>query len=142
MVGRLGIAAATVVAAPPEGQDEVTKTLFVNPIAAQEEGVVKGMSRGDVQHHATLCIAAYGFLISERETIPPSGVRSGGLFQTPRLSKDHRPRGSAAAHRTSHPKLYRNHATTIERRACKPTLAMSLLRPTDEERQVTKFVAQ
>jgi SRSO17 transposase len=22
-------------------------------------------------HHATLCIAAYGFLISERETIPP-----------------------------------------------------------------------
>jgi len=50
MVGRLGIDAATVVAAPPEGQDEVTKTLFVNPIAAQEEGVVKGMSRGDVQH--------------------------------------------------------------------------------------------
>ena len=27
-------------------------------------------------HHATLCIAAYGFLISERETIPPSGTRS------------------------------------------------------------------
>ena len=24
-------------------------------------------------HHATLCIAVYGFLISERETIPPSG---------------------------------------------------------------------
>ena len=24
-------------------------------------------------HHATLCIAAYGFLVSERETIPPSG---------------------------------------------------------------------
>ena len=27
-------------------------------------------------HHATLCIAAYGFLISERETISPSGPRS------------------------------------------------------------------
>ena len=25
-------------------------------------------------HHATLCIAAYGFLISERETIPPLSV--------------------------------------------------------------------
>jgi SRSO17 transposase len=22
-------------------------------------------------HHATLCIAAYGFMVSERETIPP-----------------------------------------------------------------------
>jgi hypothetical protein len=28
-----------------------------------------------VYHHATLCIAAYGFLISERETISPSGYR-------------------------------------------------------------------
>jgi SRSO17 transposase len=110
----------------------------------QEIGLGHFEGRGwrGLHHHATLCIAAYGFLISERETIPPSGGRAGGLFQTPRLSKDHRPRGSAAAHRTSHPKLYRNHATTIERRACKPTLAMSLLRPTDEERQVTKFVTQ
>jgi hypothetical protein len=24
-------------------------------------------------HHATLCIAAYGFLISEKATLPPSG---------------------------------------------------------------------
>jgi SRSO17 transposase len=48
-------------------------------------------------HHATLCIAAYGFLIAERATIPPSGPRSATPFQTPRLPDDYRPRGSALA---------------------------------------------
>jgi SRSO17 transposase len=48
-------------------------------------------------HHATLCIAAYGFLISERETIPPSGSRSTALFKTPALPDGYRPRGSALA---------------------------------------------
>ena len=48
-------------------------------------------------HHATLCIAAYGFLISERAAIPPSGPRSTALFQTPVLPGDYRPRGAALA---------------------------------------------
>jgi SRSO17 transposase len=48
-------------------------------------------------HHATLCIAAYGFLISERETIPPSGTRSAALFSPPPISPGYRPRGSAIA---------------------------------------------
>jgi len=48
-------------------------------------------------HHATLCIAAYGFLISERETIPPSGPRSTPVFQKSVLSDSYRPRGSALA---------------------------------------------
>jgi SRSO17 transposase len=48
-------------------------------------------------HHATLCIAAYGFLISERETIPPSGPRSSSLLQAPALPNGYRPRGSALA---------------------------------------------
>jgi SRSO17 transposase len=48
-------------------------------------------------HHATLCIAAYGFLIAERATIPPSRARSTALFQTPALPKGYRPRGSALA---------------------------------------------
>src|SRR5947208_12315520 len=37
----------------------------------QEVGLGHFEGRG-FHHHATLCIAAYGFLISERETIPPS----------------------------------------------------------------------
>ena len=48
-------------------------------------------------HHATLCIAAYGFLISERETIPPSGARSAGLFPQPAIPDSYRPRGAALA---------------------------------------------
>ena len=40
----------------------------------QEVGLGQFEGRGwrGFHHHATLCIAAYGFLISERETIPPS----------------------------------------------------------------------
>jgi SRSO17 transposase len=41
----------------------------------QEVGLGHYEGRGwrGFHHHATLCIAAYGFLISEKETIPPSG---------------------------------------------------------------------
>ncbi|MCX7350028.1 MAG: IS701 family transposase, partial [Alphaproteobacteria bacterium] len=44
----------------------------------QEVGLGHFEGRGwrGFHHHATLCIAAYGFLISERETIPPCGLRS------------------------------------------------------------------
>jgi SRSO17 transposase len=41
----------------------------------QETGLGHYEGRGwpGFHHHGTLCIAAYGFLISERERIPPSG---------------------------------------------------------------------
>ena len=48
-------------------------------------------------HHATLCIAAYGFLIAERARIPPSGPRSATPIQVLDLPQDYRPRGSARA---------------------------------------------
>ena len=65
----------------------------------QEVGLGHFEGRGwrGFHHHATLCIAAYGFLISERETIPPSGPRPATLFQTPALPEGYRPRGSALA---------------------------------------------
>jgi SRSO17 transposase len=65
----------------------------------QEVGLGHYEGRGwrGFHHHATLCIAAYGFLISERVTIPPSRGRSTALFQTPVLPDDYRPRGSALA---------------------------------------------
>ena len=48
----------------------------------QEVGLGHFEGRGwlGFHHHATMCIAAYGFLISETETIPPSGPRSAGLL--------------------------------------------------------------
>jgi SRSO17 transposase len=65
----------------------------------QETGLDHFEGRGwrGFHHHATLCIAAYGFLIAERATIPPSGPRSAAPFQAPRLPDDYRSRGSALA---------------------------------------------
>jgi SRSO17 transposase len=65
----------------------------------QELGLGHYEGRGwrGFHHHATLCIAAYGFLIAERAMIPPSGPRSTALFQTPALPDSYRPRGSALA---------------------------------------------
>jgi SRSO17 transposase len=48
-------------------------------------------------HHATLCIAAYGFLISETETIPPSGPACATIFPQLTVSDGYRPRGSTMA---------------------------------------------
>jgi SRSO17 transposase len=65
----------------------------------QEVGLGHYEGRGwrGFHHHATLCIAAYGFLIAERATIPPSGGRSPAPFQTLGLPEGYRPRGSALA---------------------------------------------
>jgi SRSO17 transposase len=65
----------------------------------QEVGLGHYEGRGwrGFHHHATMCIVAYGFLISERETIPPSGCRSTTLFQEPALPSGYQPRGAALA---------------------------------------------
>jgi SRSO17 transposase len=78
----------------------------------QEVGLGHFEGRGwrGFHHHATLCIAAYGFLISERETIPPSGPRTATRFQAPALSPGFRPRGAAVEDRTPYPQLDSDHA--------------------------------
>jgi SRSO17 transposase len=60
-------------------------------------GHFEGRSWRGFHHHATLCIAAYGFLVSERETIPPSETASTKLFKEAAIPKTYRPRGSAIA---------------------------------------------
>src|SRR5271167_4739934 len=76
----------------------------------QEIGLGHYEGRGwrGFHHHGTLCIAAYGFLISERETIPPSGPRSARMFAKPAISAGYRPRGAAAAAATPRPQLDRD----------------------------------
>jgi SRSO17 transposase len=95
----------------------------------QELGLGHFEGRGwrGFHHHATLCIAAYGFLISERETIPPSGPRSATLFPQLAVPDGYRPRGSAATARASHPKLDRHRPSTADRRARQKPAAMSML---------------
>jgi SRSO17 transposase len=111
----------------------------------QEVGLGHFEGRGwrGFHHHATLCIAAYGFLISERETIPPCGPRPTRRFTLPALSDGYRPRGSAAATRAPHPELDRNHAPTADRRPRQKPVAMPLLRRSNRATSTSqKFVMQ
>lgn len=46
-------------------------------------------------HHATLCIAAYAFLMAERASFPPLSPRSGpGILKGPTIPPGYRPRGA------------------------------------------------
>lgn len=61
-------------------------------------GHYEGRSWRGFHHHATLCIAAYGFLICEQETFPPLLFDvTTGKFKKVALPKNYRPRGSPAA---------------------------------------------
>lgn len=101
----------------------------------QEVGLGHYEGRGwrGFHHHATLCIAAYGFLISERETIPPSGPASAAFFPQLAVPDNYRPRGAAAAARTAHSQLDRDHAPTPDCRPCQTPAEMSVLRGPDRE---------
>ena len=79
----------------------------------QEIGLGHFEGRGwrGFHHHATMCIAAYGFLICERETITPSGTQRSRPIPITPVPADYRPRGSAAADPTSHSKFDSNDAT-------------------------------
>ncbi len=57
-------------------------------------GHFEGRNWRGFHHHATLCIAAYGFLVAERNRFSPS-ARAGHLgFVAPGSAPDFRPRGS------------------------------------------------
>src|SRR3954452_4229220 len=60
----------------------------------QPSRVAEGRGWRGFHHHATLCIAAYGFLVAERSRFSPS-ARSGKLrLRTPKFPLDFKPRGS------------------------------------------------
>jgi SRSO17 transposase len=84
----------------------------------QEIGLGHYEGRGwpGFHHHGTLCIAAYGFLISERETIPPSGPRSSGRLTKPAVPGGYRPRGAPDPASASRPQLDRDAPSEIGRR--------------------------
>jgi SRSO17 transposase len=105
-------------------------------------GHFEGRSWRGFHHHATLCIAAYGFLISEREMFPPSGPRASAWHTQLELPPDYRPRGAAAPNRASHSKLDRDHATPADTRPRQTTSAMSLLRAKKSEKQSATLMTQ
>jgi hypothetical protein len=106
-------------------------------------GHFEGRGWRGFHHHATLCNAAYGFLISERETISPSGPRCAGPFPPSALPNGYRLRGSAPTSRTTHSKLDRNSASPTDRRSRQQITAMSMLRSSNRKTDApANFVMQ
>ncbi len=110
----------------------------------QELGLGHYEGRGwrGFHHHATLCIAAYGFLISERETLPPSAPRRASLFKKPTLPAGYRPRGAAGPARTPHSELDCNPAPPHHRRAGADVVEMPLLQSKDWAQRNSYFMTQ
>lgn len=106
----------------------------------QEVGLGHYEGRGwrGFHHHATLCIAAYGFLISERETIPPSGPRAAAWRQKPAVPEGYRPRGAADPARTARPQLDRHPPTTPRGGDRQGATPMSMLQHAPKEHQPKK----
>src|ERR1700751_654651 len=110
----------------------------------QEVGLGHFEGRGwrGFHHHATLCIAAYGFLVSERETIPPCGPRSTRLFKEPAVPASYRPRGAPDKAGAPYSKLDRNRETASHRCAHSASLSMSVLHPAYQTDKASPFVTQ
>jgi SRSO17 transposase len=98
---------------PPEAQlkdmTDLTPQRFFGERAfrelKQELGLGHYEGRGwrGFHHHATLCTAAYGFLVAERNRFSPS-ARAGYLrLPIPKVSPDFRPRGSPPLSRMAQP---------------------------------------
>ena len=95
----------------------------------QELGLGHYEGRGwrGFHHHASLCIAAYGFLIALRGTIPPSASARPRNSPAARLPTQRRPRGSAGSARASRAYLHRDTSATAHPRPGPASLPMSVL---------------
>jgi SRSO17 transposase len=91
-------------------------------------GHYEGRSWPGFHHHGTLCIAIYGFLVSERETIPPSGPRCSGRLKTPALPDGYRPRGAPDPAPAARSRLNRDPSSQAGRRDRPTAAALSILR--------------
>jgi SRSO17 transposase len=93
----------------------------------QELGLGHFEGRGwrGFHHHASLCIAAYGFLVAERCRFSPPDWRPG--LRAPERPADYRPRGSPGPARAAQPGLDRHLAPAPRGGADAPAATLSLL---------------
>jgi SRSO17 transposase len=96
----------------------------------QEIGLGHYEGRGwtGFHHHGTLCIAAYGFLVSERETFPPSGPARAGSLAKPALPDGYRPRGAPDPAAAPRAQLDRHHPSQTGRGDRSNATEMPMLR--------------
>jgi SRSO17 transposase len=93
----------------------------------QELGLGHFEGRGwrGFHHHASLCVAAYGFLVAERCRFSPPGWRP--RLQAPERPADYRPRGSSRAPRAASSRVDRDPAPAPRGGADAPPAALPLL---------------
>jgi SRSO17 transposase len=110
----------------------------------QEAGLGHYEGRGwlGFHHHGTLAIAAYGFLISERERIPPSGPCSASPIEKSPLPSGYRPRGATDPAAAPRSQLDCNDPSPAGRRDCKQTSAMPALHSSRSEQPEMEFMTQ
>ena len=152
----------------PEDEDEPTKFWFANLPAdtsiddlvwqaklrwrierdylelKQELGLGHYEGRGwrGFHHHASLCIAAYGFLVAERLTFPPKGGGTKPRLRLPVRPKTFKPRGSPHQARTSRRPIHRHHALAHCHRTRPTTATMSMLPTGSRYRQAMTLMTQ
>jgi SRSO17 transposase len=106
----------------------------------QEIGLGHFEGRGwrGFHHHASLCIAAYGFLVAERCRFSPPDWRP--RLAAPKPPAGYRPRGSRRAPGAAQPGVDRDLAPSPRRRADAPPAPVPLLpaglRTSDHDRQL------
>jgi SRSO17 transposase len=105
-------------------------------------GHYEGRTWRGFHHHATMSIAAYGFLISERERIPPSGPDCAAALEKPALPSGYRPRGAADPAAAPRPELNRHNPSPVGRRDCSNYATMPMLHSPHAAKPATKFVIQ
>jgi SRSO17 transposase len=110
----------------------------------QEIGLGHYEGRGwqGFHHHGTMCIAAYAFLISERETIPPSGPGPAAAVTKAAVPHNYRPRGAPDPARTSRPKLDRDSPSQTDCRDHPNPATMPMLRTQPGPRRPAKLMTQ
>ena len=99
----------------------------------QELGLGDYEGRGwrGFHHHASLCIAAYGFLIAERGALPPSVPGFSAQLSGFAVPEGYRPRGAAHTTRAAHSKLDRHGAKAPHYRPRQDPAEMPLLQYAD-----------
>ena len=110
----------------------------------QEIGLGHYEGRGwrGFHHHGTLAIAAYGFLISERERIPPSEAHSAAPIEKSPLPGGYRPRGAPAPAAAPRSKFDRHDPSRASLCDCKGPFAMPMLPAPPAEQPETEFMTQ
>jgi SRSO17 transposase len=115
----------------------------------QEIGLGHYEGRGwrGFHHHGTLCIAAYGFVISQREAIPPSGPRYPWMFEKPALPSGYRPRGASDQSSAARCEFNRDCSSPLGRGDRTHSATLSLvyaqqLHTHEINEQTTKFMTQ